>query len=268
MRLPGNNPTAAQFKRFGTLRNIFALMLREMSSTYGRTIGGYIWAILEPLGAILFLALGFSLLIHTPPLGSNFMLFYASGYLTFHVYQMVALPVARSFVFSRPLLFYPAVTWLDAVVARALLNALTAIMVCYITLLIVLVLLETRAIVDPLPMLSATLLALSLGFGVGVTNCALMGLLPTWDVIWSIITRPLFLVSGVLFTYESLPQNIQGFLWFNPLLHIVGLFREGLYPMYEADYVSIPYVLGVTSVLSAIGLALLHRHHRSILERI
>lgn len=238
-----------------------------MSTTYGRTVGGYIWAIVEPLGVIFLLALGFSLLIRNPPLGSNFILFYASGYLVFHAYQMIALPVARSINFSRPLLFYPAVAWIDAVAARTFLNALTSIMVCYITLLIVFVLLETRTVIDIAPMISATALSIFLGFGIGVTNCALMGLFPTWDVIWSIITRPLFLASGVLFTYESLPQGVQDYLWFNPLLHVIGLFRQGIYPMYQADYVSVPFVAGVAALLSAIGLALLHHHHREILER-
>lgn len=268
MRAPGSLiPASAGPRSFAGLRTVAALMLREMSTTYGRTIGGYIWAIVEPLGAIFLLALGFSLLIRNPPLGSNFILFYASGYLVFHIYQMIALPVARSINFSRPLLFYPAVTWLDAVAARTILNALTAIMVSYITLVIVFLLLETRTVIDAPPMIGATLLSLFLGFGVGVTNCALMGLFPTWEVIWSIITRPLFLASGVLFTYESLPQGAQDILWYNPILHLVGLFREGIYPMYRADYVSIPFVAGTATALSAIGLALLHRHNREILER-
>lgn len=261
----GHRPAARRV--FPGAATVLALMLREMSTTYGRTLGGYVWAIVEPLGAIFLLAFGFSLLILTPPLGSNFILFYASGYLIFHIYQTVALPVARSIVFSRPLLFYPAVTWFDAVVARFALNGLTAIMVSSITLLIVFVLLDTRTVLDTAPMIGATLLALFLGFGLGLANCALMGLLPTWDVVWSILTRPLFLASGVLFTYESLPPGVQDVLWFNPLLHLVGLFRQGIYPMYQAEYVSVPYVAGVATGLTVMGLALLHRYHRDILER-
>ncbi|MEM6376131.1 MAG: ABC transporter permease [Pseudomonadota bacterium] len=254
-------------RSFPGMRTVTALMLREMSTTYGRTIGGYIWAVVEPIGVIFLLAFGFSLFIRNPPLGSNFILFYASGYLVFHIYQMIALPVSRSLTFSRPLLFYPAVTWLDAVVARTILNALTGIMVCYVALVIVFVMLETRTVIEVAPLITATLLSIFLGFSLGVTNCALIGLFPTWDVVWSIVTRPLFLASGVLFTYESLPQAVQNILWYNPLLHIVGLFRSGIYPMYQADYVSIAFVAGVATVLSAIGIALLHRNHREILER-
>ncbi|MEM7076581.1 MAG: ABC transporter permease [Pseudomonadota bacterium] len=252
---------------FAGARTISALMLREMSTRYGRTPGGYIWAIMEPLCVIFVLALGFSLLIRSPPIGSSFVLFYASGYIVFHVYQQMSLHVSRSIVFSLPLMFYPAVTWIDAVVARAVLNALTAIMVGYITLMIVMVTLDTRTVIDVVPMIQAGLLALFFGFGVGVTNCALIGLFPTWDIIWSIITRPLFIASGILFILEDLPQTAREVLWYNPLIHIVGLFREGLYPMYTAQYVSLAYVAGLSTLLTALGLALLHRHHRDIIER-
>lgn len=35
---------------FATFRTVMAMVLREMTATYGRTPGGYIWAIIEPVG--------------------------------------------------------------------------------------------------------------------------------------------------------------------------------------------------------------------------
>ncbi|MDJ0823602.1 MAG: sugar ABC transporter permease, partial [Paracoccaceae bacterium] len=35
-------------RRFATARAVMALMLREMSTSFGRSPGGYLWAILEP----------------------------------------------------------------------------------------------------------------------------------------------------------------------------------------------------------------------------
>ena len=43
--------------RLSGLRVVFALIIREMSTTYGRSAGGYIWAILEPVGAIALMSL-------------------------------------------------------------------------------------------------------------------------------------------------------------------------------------------------------------------
>lgn len=263
----GNTPLVPGTKRsYASFRTISALILREMSTRYGRTMGGYFWALLEPFAAIILMAVGFSLLLHVPPLGSNFFLFYASGYLPFSLYQQIANFVARAITFSRPLLFYPAVTWIDAVLARFILNALTGIMVGFFTLACIMVTLDTRTVIDVLPMLLATGLALLLGLGIGLMNCALSGLYPTWEVVWSIITRPLFIASGVLFTYEDMPQGVQDILWYNPLMHIIGIFRKGIYPLYEPEYVSVAFVTGVSLAMTMFGLLLLRRFYRQIIE--
>lgn len=57
-----------------SMRSVSALMLREMSTRYGRTPGGYIWAILEPLGMIIILGLAFALLVRVPAMGTSFLL--------------------------------------------------------------------------------------------------------------------------------------------------------------------------------------------------
>ncbi len=258
--------TPGMARSFASGRTILALMLREMSTRYGRTVGGYFWSVIEPVSAIFILALGFSLLIRSPSLGSNFFLFYASGYIPFHLYQQISVTGARSISFSRPLLFYPAVTWVDAVLARFILNALTGIMVSYLTLLIVMMTLDTRTVIDVGPVLLAGLLSMALGFGIGTINCALEGLYPTWEIIWSIITRPLFLASGILFIYEDMPQGVQNILWYNPLMHITGIFREGIFPLYEPEYVSTAYVLIIAFSMTTLGLMMLRRFNREILE--
>lgn len=242
-----------------------ALMLREMSSTYGDSPGGYLWAVLEPLGVITLLSLCFSLLIATPALGTNFILFYATGYLPFTLYQSVSVTVARSIRFSKPLLFYPSVTWLDSVIARFTLNTLTQIMAGAILLAFILGFADTRTVLNIQPLLLAIFLAAILGLGIGAMNCLLMGLFPVWEMIWSIVTRPLFLASGILFLYEDMPPLIQDILWYNPLIHIIGLFRQGMYSLYNPIYISPLFVLGLSLIHLALALLLLRRHHKDIL---
>ena len=253
-------------RSFPAPRAILALILREMSTRYGRSPGGYVWAILEPLGSIAILAFGFSLLLRTPSLGNSFILFYASGFLPFSLFNSLANQVARSINFSRALLFYPAVTWIDAALARFLLNALTGILVTYILLFGIFAAADTQAVIDMGPIIGALGLAMVLGFGVGLLNCAVMGLFPIWEMIWSIATRPLFIVSGVIFIYEDMPANVQSILWWNPLMHVTGLMRHGIYSTYGADYVMSPYVLGVGLVCLVMGLILMGRYHRTILN--
>lgn len=253
-------------RSYPSLRTIGALILREMSTRYGRNPGGYIWALIEPLGTIILLSVGFSLLIRTPSLGNSFIFFYATGFLPFHSYQQISLFVARAIQFSRPLLFYPAVTWIDSVIARFVLNALTSILVMYLIFVGLFLVSDNQVIIEMPPILLSILLALALGFGVGVLNCALIGLLPTWDLIWSIVTRPLFLASGIFYLYEDLPVQVREILWYNPLIHITGLMRSGFFVTYEPEDLSKSYVLAVSLICTATGLMLLKRHHRKILQ--
>lgn len=250
------------------LRTTLALMLREMTTRYGANPGGYLWALLEPVGMIIFLSLGFALLLRAPPLGNDFILFYATGYLPFTLFQKNAKFVMNALSFSRALLRYPAVTWFDAVLARALLNTLTEVLVSALVLGGILMMLDGHVVLRFAPIVTGFALAALLGLGVGLINCCLVGFFPVWKTVWGIATRPLFLASAIFWLLRDLPQIAQDILIWNPLVHIAGLLRQGFYPSYEAHYLSVLYVLGLGMGLVALGLLLLRRYHLQILARI
>lgn len=249
-----------------TLRTIVALMLREMATTYGRSPGGYLWAVLEPVGGIAILSVAFSMFLHRPALGTNFPLFYATAYLPFTLYSTLSVKLAQAIQFSKPLLAYPAVTFIDAILARFLLNLLTQVVVFIVVIGGIHLIFGLRPTLDMPAILLGLTMAAALGLGVGTLNCYLRAIFPLWDTIWSIVNRPLFIVSGVFFLYESVPQAVQNLLWFNPLIHVTGEMRRGFYPSYEAANVSPAYVFGVALTSLAAGLLLLKRAHRDILN--
>lgn len=258
--------TTGQTLRFRALRSIAALMLREMTTRYGRSVGGYIWAIAEPIGAILLLSVGFSLVLRTPSLGTSFLLFYATGYLPFNLYATLSGRVAKSIRNVRGLLAYPEVSFIDAILARFILNTLTQCLVFYLLVAGILMVIDTRAVLDIAPILSSLAVTALLGFGVGVTNCYLFAVFPVWEQVWTIATRPLFLASGIFYLHEDLPRIAQDILWFNPIAHLVGIMRRGFYPTYDAAWASTLYPLAVALALTAVGLLLLRRHHRTVLN--
>lgn len=254
-------------RRLASLRAVFALVLREMSTTYGRSPGGYLWAILEPVAALALLSAIFAVLFRSPPLGNNFPLFYASGVLPFTFFMSTSNKIAQALTFSRQLLAYPTVTYIDTIIARFVLALLTDLMVCYIVFAGILMIFDTRVIPDLMVMAVAILLAEILGLGLGTLNCYISTRFPVWLRIWSILMRPMLILSGVLFVFDSIPQPYRDWLWFNPLVHVIGWMRHGLYTTYDADYVSIPYVLAISGICMATGLTLLHRNYRMLLQR-
>lgn len=263
--LPKGRPKVYR-RRFAGLRTIGALILREMTTTYGRSPGGYLWAILEPVAGVLLLSAIFSAFVRSPPLGTSFALFYASGIVPFSVFSGLSGSVAQAVNFSRPLLVYPSVTWVDAIIARFILHFLTDLMVAYILFTGIMIAFPSRVILDIGTIALAMGLSAILGLGVGILNCFLFTRFPVWQRGWSILMRPMILLSGVLILHEDVPQPWQDYLWFNPLVHVVGLMRRGFYFTYEATYVSIGYVLVVSGVLGLIGLVFLGRYHRDLID--
>lgn len=253
--------------RFSALRCIGALILREMSTSYGRSPGGYLWAVLQPLGGIALLVIIFSAGFRSPPLGSNFAIFYATGFLPFIFFSELAAKLGQALNYSRQFLAYPRITFMDAIIARFLLNALTQLLVGYILLFGILTLYETRTTLELDRIAMAYAMVGALSFGIGVMNCFLMSLMPVWQQIWSILTRPLMIVSGIFFLYEGIPEPYRAYLWYNPLMHITGELRGAFYVSYEAAYVEPSYVFGISLGLTVFGLLFLRRYHKDIIYR-
>lgn len=252
---------------FASLRTITALMLREMATTYGRSPGGYLWAILEPVAGVVVLSVIFSLALHRPSLGSNFQLFYATGIIPLGIFTTVSGRVAQAVTFSRPLLAYPSVTFMDAILARFILNMLTQIMVAYLILAGIMMIYDTKVIIKLPAIAGALALSGVLALGIGTLNCFLFTRFPLWSQIWSILTRPLFIISCVFVVFDDLPVWARDILWYNPIVHLIGLLRHGFYSSYHASYVSVGYVLGVSACSMTLGLLLLRKHQYSLLER-
>ena len=247
-------------------RTIVALIFREMSTTYGKSSIGYLWALLEPAAGILLLTLVFSLAFRAPSIGTSFPLFYASGLLPFMAFRQISSKVAMALPFSRQLLFYPRVTFIDALLARFILNALTQTLIFVIVMSAILIFYRVDVILDLPAIALALVMCFALAFGIGVLNAYLFWLVPVWSNFWAILNRPLFLLSCVLFVFDEVPQPFKSWLWWNPLIHLVGMMRKGFYATYEASYVSVLYVMLVALVTSALGLVQLRRWHRNILE--
>jgi len=264
MLFRSDRPLAA--RKFKTARSILALILREMATTYGNSPGGYLWAVLQPVGTIAIMTLVFSVAFRAPSIGTNFPIFYATGFLPFSIYLETSGKVTQSLQFSRQLLQYPAVKYTDAILARFLLAVLTRLMVFYVVMTGIIVAFDLPAILDVPAILTSLAMAAALGLGVGCMNCFLKSMFPIWDQLWKVLTAPMFIISTIFYTFEFVPAQYRYYLWYNPLVHIVGLMRRGFYPTYDATYVSETYVFGISLTLLAFALVLLHRWHRFILN--
>lgn len=249
-----------------TLRTVVALILREIGSSHGRSALGYLWSVIEPVLTILVLTVMFSILSRTPPLGQSFPLFYASGLLPFMLFNEVAGKVASAVNFSKPLLAFPGVTYLDALLARFLLAVLTKVVIYAIVLIGVIFIYDVDPFFQYEYIVLGLVLAMLLAFSLGVINCLLFRFFPIWHTLWGMINRPLMFVSGIILLVEHIPHPYQEWLTWNPLVHVVAITRMGLYPTYAPGYVSFTYIIAIIAFSIPIGLFMMRRYWRDLID--
>lgn len=251
---------------FKTPRVIIALMLRELEQHGSRTSLGFAWAFVEPAATIALMSLIFSLLIENPPYGSSFALFYLTGIAPFSLCITLAAKVAAAPRLSRPLLNTPAVRPLDTILARFLLHSVIEVAVLSLLGAALVLALDLSPVIDAALVLQAGALALLVGLGIGCLNAVLFAVLPAWELIWSVVSRPLMLVSGVLLPLPLVPLPYQPALWWNPLAHPVEMMRAGFYPQAGSLQVSGLYAALVALACLVAGLIGLQRSLRDAME--
>ncbi|MBB96977.1 MAG: sugar ABC transporter permease [Rhodobacteraceae bacterium] len=259
-------PPPSTNRRFASYRTIAALILREMSATYGRSPGGYLWMIVEPVLGIALLTAIFSAGFRTPSLGTNFAIFYATGLLPFQMYSALQNNISSAVRYSRSLLAYPGVTFVDTLIARFVLTVLTQALVSFILISFIRAVYETQTVLEFSTILQGYAMIICIGTGIGLMNGFLFMRYELWARVWAIVTRPLVFVSGVILLVENIPKPYSEWLQWNPLVHAIARVRTGFYVHYSPPYIDEFYVYTVATVIGVVGMLFLSRHYRELLE--
>lgn len=260
-------PQEPRTRRFRTLRVVAALILRETGSRETRTSLGFLWQLIDPIATVALLSIAFGIISRTPRLGTNFPLYYVTGVLPFQLYSQIVGKVASSARFSRPLLGFPSVTVLDALIARFLLNTFTNVVVFILLVVAMILYYGLRLTPDPGGVALSLAMAAALGLGVGTLNSVLFLASPTYENLWGILNRPLFIASGVMFLINDLPEYLFKYLKWNPIAQVVGEMRHAFYPGYDASYVVPGYVFLISAITFMLGLIGLQRYVFDALDR-
>ena len=249
------------------IRILFALMMREMSTRFGRSAGGFAWAFLEPVGYIALLSLVFVMLSRAPPLGQSFPLFFAAGFLPFYIFRTISGMTATSIRFNQALLTYPNVTPMDTAWARFGLQFLTSTLITIVILAALLAWQGDWYALRPIYLIQAVLLAAVLGLGIGMLNAVLFSFSSTWERIYGILTQPLFIVSGIFYLVDLLPPEVRDPLHWNPVVHLVAIMRKGVFASYEAPQANPLYVFAIAAFCLVPGLFFLRAFRVRLTEQ-
>lgn len=238
------------------LHVVHALLLRETKTRFGESRLGYLWALAHPLLWIgmfggLYWALG-----HSTPPGMPLLAFLTTGIVPFSLFREAATRCLSAIEANKGLLFYPLVRPLDLVIARAILETVTQ-------LIVMAALLGGMALWDGqlrinswLETAGGLLLAAGIGASFGLVCCGLSVYSRSVERLFPALVRPIFWLSAVFHPIEALPRNIRDLLLVNPIVHAIELVRNGWFPGYHAKHVDVFYVVSWILVMSFLGLGL------------
>jgi capsular polysaccharide transport system permease protein len=265
---PWQSPEAGFVTALRTSARVWhALMLRETRARFGRNALGFLWALIEPaVFIVLFLAIRVVALERYPAFGENAILFFASGIIAYRYYAAIAGRTLTAITSNHALLTYPVVRPADVIIARALLETVTMLIV---TLLFwgMLSLIEEQRIIHHPATFALGLAAMTfLAWGVGTFNAVFARLLPAWERIHPLLGLPLLIASGIFYLPVTMPENIKIVLFWNPILHCIEWIRIGIY----LDYLPLlnrPYPIAFGAIALVLGLSLERMFRRIILRR-
>ena len=249
------------------IRIVSALLIREMSTRFGNKPGGYIWALLDPVAHVLMLTILFQAIAHVPPLGSNFTLFFATGYIAFHFYQGTMKYMSEALQANKSLLSYPNVAPIDTLIARLILQIFTMILVGFIILTVSVHYSRMRYGVDWGYVFISMVAAAALATGVSLSNTVLFLKSPLYEKVYQIAMKPAFMLAGVFYLPDALPHPFREIIGYNPVVHLVALFRKGFYPEYRAVILDVGYLSGWIFVSLLGGMTLFTLSARALRSR-
>lgn len=221
-----------------------ALFIRELQTRFGRYRLGYLWALIEPLSHIVVLSALFSVVRDRQAFFDvPFPVFFATGVLSFFLFQKTVLTSLNSIRVNDGLFGYRQVKPIDAIVVRASLEALVSLCSMFVLALLGAWVFDFRVIpIDPLKTLLVVLLLIFLGLGVGLFVAILGAISEELGKFVPTLMRPLYFLSGIFFPLEVIPQQYHSYLLWNPMLHGVEQFRAAFIVGYPAVNTSLYYV--------------------------
>jgi capsular polysaccharide transport system permease protein len=249
-------------------RVIYALILRETKTRYGRLKIGYLWAFLEPM---LFVSILSLISIYTGRLSSSeipLLLFYVTGLLPFFLFRDITTFTMTAVKQNMALLYYPQVQIFDLCAARAILSLCTFIIVFSLFIIIIgLSGIEQIRIENPLILIQLAIYLTFMGFGCGTAIGALIPLFPSIEFLSrSLFVQPMFWISGIFFTVDVLPEDIRRIALLNPLLQIIEAFRSAFFYEYESKYLNHLYIFSAVLIVVFLGLLMQRVFRRHAFE--
>lgn len=231
-------------------------MLRNIRTRFFGHGLGYLFYIAWPLSHILIVVAVLIGVGRSAPYGDSVALFVATGALPFMIFSYMSRFMMISVFMNRPLLAFPEVKILDVFIAAAVLEALAA---CCVTVALIVIAWFAGIDVMPTNIVQASYAfgaALLLGLGFGLANGVIALAAPFWMTGYALTIVVLWMISGIYFVPDALPEIVRNGLAWNPVLQSIEWMRSAYYEGYGGPILARGYTVGCGMGAVFLGLLL------------
>lgn len=251
-------------------RIIYACATRLLQMKTRESPLGVFSLLLEPIATIGVMTLVFSYVrFRVPRLGDYIMIFLMTGILPISLFRQGIIGADSGFMRLRRLLVMPQIQPTDLMLAGVMLSLLVlwTLFVSFTVFFHYVYDMEwpENLIFCFIPAFCNAMF----GYGVGMINMVIKTWWRYWGTLFGIAMAPIGIMSGMFYTVENMPLQVQKILYYNPLMHSTELVRTYYFWEYNSTFFDPFYYYGFTFGALLVGLMcerffryrLLHQKH-------
>jgi capsular polysaccharide transport system permease protein len=246
-------------------RVIWALVLRELQTRYGRENIGFLWMVGEPIMFCAGVAVVWTMIRPAHEHGLPVTAFVITGYVPLTMWRHCIMRSLKAFEANGALLFHRQVTPLDIILARVLLEVVGTLIAGAIVGGVAIVL----GVMDPPKDVALLYLGLLLHALFSLASALLIASLSERsDILEKVLSAAMYLslpLSGAFAMVSWLPESTRWIVLLSPSVQNLEMIRGGQFGTGSHPIYSITYAVSTIAIMLLWGISLTLRSRRFIL---
>ena len=253
----------ATFSQLATLRRsaaiqgrvIYALLMREILTRYGRHNIGFLWLFAEPMLFTTGVTILWTVTQSTHGSSLPIVAFALTGYSSVLLWRNMPARCIGAIEPNLALMYHRNVKTIDIFIARLLLEAGGAT-ISFVTLSLFYIYIGwLEPPEDVLTVVGGWLLLAWFGASLAMLLGAISEKSELIDRFWHPTSYIMFPLSGAAFMVDALPTAAQKFMLYVPMVNGVEIVRQGYFGDHVHSHYDVPYLLGWCIGLTLLALA-------------
>lgn len=246
------------------LRVIHALMIRELTTRFGRENIGFLWIMVEPLLFAGLVGLIWNLTKGPTEHGIGIIAFVATGYIPITLFRHGVSRSVAAFTANSSLLYHRQVKIVDFIFVRFIIEILGGMM-AYLFMGIVLILMKEMPVPSDIGLLIAGWFLYALFcFSLCLVIAPLSEVSEVIEKFIPVTTYVMIPFSGLFYMLSWMTPQVREYLMLSPFVNGMEMMRKGIWGDQVTAYYNIWNPIACSLVAMMIGLVLCRRVRRTL----